>query len=168
MIVTKMENGNHKAFPDSQVLRPHVAQIGKTDDDKQVIMTYCGLTNLGMAFEIHQKDVELVPLTQLENNLILMDKSSGHVGQQINGIDETAMLEMIGGKTYQETKRRRTDEEMSKLKGSEFGKEIPTWRMKLGDFVRTYPEGEVFINDYKMFPAGITRPVKTVCKYDIE
>ena len=46
---------------------------------------------------------------------------------------------------------------MSKLEGSEFGKEIPTWRMKLNDFVRTYPDGEVFINDYKMFPAGISR-----------
>ena len=134
-------------------------------------MTYCGLTNLGIAFEIDArpdgKDVELVPLTQLENNLVLMDKSSGHIGQQINGIDETAMLEMIGGKAYQETKRRPTDEVMSKLEGSEFGKEIPTWRMKLNDFVRTYPDGEVFINDYKMFPAGIKNPIKTVCKYDI-
>ena len=104
VIVTKMDNGNYKAFPDSQVLRPHVARVGKTDDNKQVVMTYCGLTNLGIAFEIDArpdgKDVELVPLTQLENNLVLMDKSSGHIGQQINGIDETAMLEMMGGKTY--------------------------------------------------------------------
>ena len=159
-------------------------------------MTYCGLTNLGMAFELENhpdsKEVELVPLTQLENNLILLDKNTGHIGQQINGVDEAALLEKIHGKSYRETNRRLPEEVLknANLHGSEMGKEvsvvlplpllhciitqikislvfdccqIPTWRMKLGDFVRTYPEGEVFINDYKMFP-NMKRPVKTFCK----
>ena len=57
-----------KAFPDSQVLRPHVARIGTSEDGNQVAMTYCGLTNLGIAYQLPRrpdgKEVELVPLTQ--------------------------------------------------------------------------------------------------------
>ena len=152
------------------MLRPYVARIGKTADGRQATMTYCGLTNLGMAFELDNrpdgKEVELVPLTQLENNLILMDKSTGHVGQQINGIDETALLKKIGGQSYHETNRRPPEEVVkgAKLHGSKVGKEIPTWRMKLGDFVQTFPDGEVFINDYRMYP-DIKKPIKTICKY---
>ena len=35
--------------------------------------------------------------------------------------------------------------------------------MTLGDFVRTYPEGQVFINDYKVFP-NLKQPIKTICE----
>ena len=170
VIVTRVGTDKHKAFPDSQVLRPHVARIGKTDDGTQVSMTYCGLTNLGIAYELPNrpdgKEVELVPLTQLENNLVLMDKSTGHIGQQINGIDETTLLKKIGGESYHDTSRRPPQELLkeAKLHESDVGKEIPTWRMTLETFVRTYPDGHVFINDYKMFP-DIKKPVKTICEY---
>ena len=54
---------------------------------------YCGLTNLGIFNEItsHQNGAEfkLAPL-QFENNLVLTDKTTGQVGQHINGADETS------------------------------------------------------------------------------
>lgn len=97
VIVTHAHDGQPRAFPDTQVLRPHVVRIGYTATGNQVTMTYCGLTNLGVVYEIPKnpktgQDVELIPMTQLENNLILLDKKTGHVGQQINGIDETELM----------------------------------------------------------------------------
>ena len=82
-----------------------------------------------------------------------------------SGIDESALLKKVGGETYHETSRRPSQEDLEKAKldGSELGKEIPTWTMSLSDFVRTYPDGEVFINDYKMF-RNLKQPVKTICE----
>ena len=108
--------------------------------------------------------VELIPLTQLENNLVLMDKSTGHVGQQINGVDESALLnEMDNGKSYQDTKRRPSQQRLRELDlpPSKLGEEVPTWRMTLGNYVRTYPDGEVFVNDYKMFK-NFKNPIKSI------
>lgn len=169
VIVTKLEDGSVHAFPDSQILRPHVARVGTTSKGVPVTMTYCGLTNLGMAYEMPPHSdgspLELVPLTQLENNLVLMDKSTGHVGQQINGVDESALLKKIGADySHQETKRRPSENLLKEIKlhESELGKELPTWRMTLGSFVRTYPDGRVFINDYRMFNDLKNKPIKTI------
>lgn len=167
VIVTRLGTDEPRAYPDSQVLRPHVARVGTTKEGIPVSMTYCGLTNLGMAYELPDhadgREVELVPLTQLENNLVLMDKSTGHIGQQINGVDETSLLQKIGGETYHETKRRPSQKLLKevKLHESELGKEVPTWRMTLGNFARTYPQGDVFINDYKMFK-DLKKPIKSM------
>ena len=94
-----------------------------------------------------------------------MDKSTGHIGQQINGIDETVLLKKIGGESYHDTSRRPGEAVLkeAKLHESDVGQEVPTWRMTLGDFVRTYPEGQVFINDYKVFP-NLKQPIKTICE----
>jgi len=142
-------------------------KIGKTESGKNGFMTYCGLTNLAMAYELDKhpdgREVEMVPLTQLENNLILMEKSTGHIGQQINAVDETALLKKIGGKSYHETNRHLSECALKELNlsGTEIAAELPTWNMNLNNFARTYPDGEVFINDYKMFP-NLKRPVKTI------
>jgi hypothetical protein len=57
------------------------------------------------------KDMELAPLTQLENNLVLVDKATDRIfGQQINGVDETRLLDAIGGTSQNDTKRRPTQE----------------------------------------------------------
>lgn len=168
VIVTRGLEGKVYAFPDTQILRPHVVRLpGRKGGGSQRIMTYCGLTNLGLVFDIAKdkdgKEVELVPVTQLENNLVLMDKTSGHVGQQINGIDENTLKEKKGAKNFEETKRRPSHKELCNLDlhGSEMGSEVPSWRMSLGDFVRTYPKGEVFLNDYKMFK-DVKAPIKTL------
>jgi len=172
VIVTQVGDSElPRAFPDSQVLRPHVVRAGTTKTGVPVTMTYCGLTHLGMAFETppHKdgKDMELAPLTQLENNLVLVDRASGHIfGQQINGVDETRLLDTIAGTSQNVTKRRPTQEQLKvcHLLETELPKEVASWRMTLDNFVRTYPKGEVFINDYKMYK-GIRKPITSL--YDV-
>jgi hypothetical protein len=120
-------DGVARAHPDQQVLRPHVAG-GAPVNDKEVVMTYCGLTNLGMAYvpEIDGQKLNLFPMTQLENNLVLADRNTGEPIQQIWGQTEADVVAGI-------------DRGMD---------EYPTFRMPFSKFVQAYPEGEVFINDY--------------------
>mmetsp|Transcript_96395 Transcript_96395/g.267787 ORF Transcript_96395/g.267787 Transcript_96395/m.267787 type:complete len:438 (-) Transcript_96395:74-1387(-) len=155
VIVTRVSNAEPRAFPDSQVLRPHVARVGTLPSGVPVTMTYCGLTHLGMAIETPNhadgKAMELVPLTQLENNLVLLDKATGHLGQQINGMDEECVCQRLGLQSYHMSARRPSSQELEGMEATVVAKEVPTWRMTPGNFVRTYPNGEVFINDYKMF-----------------
>jgi hypothetical protein len=121
-------DGQARAHSDRQLLRPHVAGNGQLGGEN-VIMTYCGLTNLGMAFtpEIDGQSVQLSPITQLENNLVMVDKTTGEPVQQLWGVREA---DVIAGNT---------DKRM---------KEWPTFRMPFAKFVEAYPEGEVFVNDY--------------------
>lgn len=43
VIVTQMPGDKPRAFPDVQLLRPHVVRVGYTPENKnQVVMTYCG------------------------------------------------------------------------------------------------------------------------------
>ena len=41
IVMKDPESGDAKAFPDVQLLRPHVVRVGHIDQD-QVVMTYCG------------------------------------------------------------------------------------------------------------------------------
>jgi hypothetical protein len=110
------------------------------------------------------KGMELAPLTQLENNLVLVDKATDRIfGQQINGVDETRLLDAIGGTSQNDTKRRPTQEQLTacQLLETELPKEVPSWRMTLDNFARTYPKGDVFINDYKMYK-GIRKPITSL------
>ena len=120
-------DGIARAHPDAQVLRPHVAS-GEPINDQDVVMTYCGLTNLGMAYvpEVDGERLELAPMTQLENNLVLFDAKSGEPIQQLWGQKES---DVVKG----------NDSRMQ---------EFPTFRMPFEKFAAAYPDGEVFINDY--------------------
>jgi hypothetical protein len=120
-------DGVARAHADAQVLRPHVAG-GDPVNGQEVVMTYCGLTNLGMAFipEIDGQKLDLAPITQLENNLVLVDHNSGEPIQQLWGQTEA---DVVAG----------TDRGMA---------EYPTFRMPFERFAAAYPDGEVFINDY--------------------
>ncbi len=120
-------DGVARAHADVQVLRPHVAG-GDPVNGQEIVMTYCGLTNLGIAFipEIDGQKLDLAPLTQLENNLVLVDHNSGEPIQQLWGQMET---DVVAG----------TDRGMA---------EYPTFRMPFEKFAVAYPDGEVFINDY--------------------
>jgi hypothetical protein len=108
-------------------LQPHVVK-GDTIDGEEVIMTYCGLTNLGIAYSpiIEGKKLDLTVMTQLKNNLVLFDKNSGEPIQQIWGTMES-------DKTKQAMK------------------EWPTLRMPFSSFKKLYPEGKVFINEIADF-----------------
>lgn len=120
-------DGVTRAHADQQVLRPHVAG-GAPVNGKDVVMTYCGLTNLGMAYipEIDGQKLELAPMTQLENNLVLFDANTGEPIQQLWGQTEA---DVVAG----------NDRGMQ---------EYPTFRMPFEKFELAYPDGEVFINDY--------------------
>ena len=120
-------DGVARAHADLQVLRPHVAGAEPVND-QEVVMTYCGLTNLGMAYvpEIEGERLDLAPMTQLENNLVLVDFKSGEPIQQLWGQRET---DVVAGR----------DLGMA---------EYPTFRMPFAKFAEAYPDGEAFINDY--------------------
>ncbi|EEZ00942.1 hypothetical protein VOA_003392 [Vibrio sp. RC586] len=121
-------NGEARAHSDKDLLRPHVAGSGLIGGEN-VVMTYCGLSNLGVAYtpEINGVALELAPMNQLENNLVMWDKNSGEPIQQLWGRKECEV-----GSTSVESKMR----------------EWPTFRMPFKKFALAYPEGEVFINDY--------------------
>lgn len=125
---------------------------------------FCALTGTGIVYETPDlpdgTPREFVPLSQLENNLILLDKATGHIGHQINGLDETKLLEAMEEDSYDKVGRRLKEDELKKL-GVEPAVEVASWRMSVGNFIRTYPHGLVFINDYKEFPE-LAKPVMTI------
>lgn len=130
MVVLETDNGAY-AYSDYYLLQPHVAK-GDTINGEEVIMTYCGLTNLGIAYSpvINDNPLDLTVMTQLKNNLVLFDKNSGEAIQQLWGSMErdpagTAM------------------------------KEWPTIRMPFRSFKSLYPDGKVYINEIADYSENI-------------
>ena len=117
-------NGQARGHPDDHILRPHVAGTKDGLGGENVVMTYCGLTNMGIAYkpEIDGEKVDLGVMTQLENNLVLWDKKSGEPIQQFWGTKEA------------------TGPEGSRMP------EWPSYRMPLWAFEKAFPEGKVFLN----------------------
>jgi hypothetical protein len=76
-------DGDARAFPTAWMLRPHVA--GDTVGGEPVVMTYCGLSHLGVACrnEIKGAPLDLKVMTQLENNLVLFDAATQEPIEQI-------------------------------------------------------------------------------------
>jgi len=126
VLVLETDNGAY-AYSDYYLLQPHVVQ-GDTIGGEEVIMTYCGLTNLGIAYSpvIEDKKLDLTVMTQLKNNLVLFDKNSGEAIQQIWGTMER-------------------DENKHQMR------EWPTIRMPFSSFKTLYPEGKVFVNEIAGF-----------------
>ncbi|WP_026971828.1 DUF3179 domain-containing (seleno)protein [Aliagarivorans marinus] len=122
-------DGEARAHSDRQMLRPHVAGNGQSMGGEEVVMTYCGLTNLGIAYtpEIDGQAVDLAPMNQLENNLVMYDKVTGEPIQQIWGSKEA---------------------DVNACACAPRMKEHPTFRMPFAKFAQAYPEGQVFLNDY--------------------
>ncbi len=126
VLVLETDNGAY-AYSDYYLLQPHVVQ-GDTIGGEEVIMTYCGLTNLGIAYSpvLKNKKLNLTVMTQLKNNLVLFDKNSGEAIQQIRGTMER-------------------DESRQQMQ------EWPTIRMPFASFRQLYPDGRVFINEIAGF-----------------
>lgn len=122
VLVLETDNGA-VAYSDYYLLQPHVVQ-GDTIDGEEVIMTYCGLTNLGIAYSprIGERELDLTVMTQLKNNLVLFDRNSGEPIQQIWG-------RMEGDPTCTPMR------------------EWPTYRMPFRSFRALYPDGRVFVNE---------------------
>jgi uncharacterized protein DUF3179 len=126
VLVLETDNGAY-AYSDYYLLQPHIVQ-GDTIDGEEVVMTYCGLTNLGIAYSpvIEDKKLDITVMTQLKNNLVMFDKNSGEAIQQIWGSMER-------------------DESKKQMR------EWPTIRMPFSSFKKLYPEGKVFINEIAGF-----------------
>ena len=112
-----------RAYTDYYMLQPHVADAG-TIEGEEVVMTYCGLTNMGIAYSpvIGEQPLKLRAMTQLRNNLVMADSNTGEPIQQFWGT-----LERDG----------------------EHGPAMKQWatiRMPFGSFRQLYPDGKVFIN----------------------
>lgn len=121
--------GEARGHPDLHALRPHVIGTDHDADGESIVLTYCGLTNMGIACrpEIDGRPVEFGVLTQLRNNLVLWDKNSGEPIQQIWGTPE------------------RTGPDGPRLP------ERPSFRMPLWAFETAFPEGRVYLNPIPRF-----------------
>jgi hypothetical protein len=122
MLVLETDHGAY-GYTDYFLLQPHVVK-GDTIGGEDVIMTYCGLTNLGIAYSpvIGDQRLDLTVMTQLKNNLVLFDRNSGEAIQQIWGTME------------RDPRRGRM-------------REWPTVRMPFRSFRKLYPQGRVFVNE---------------------
>ncbi len=112
-----------RAYTDYYMLQPHIADAGTIAGEK-VVMTYCGLTNMGIAYSpvIGDQPLQLRAMTQLRNNLVMADSNTGEPIQQFWGT-----LERDGEK-------------------GPAMKQWATIRMPFGSFRQLYPDGKVFIN----------------------
>eukprot|EP01083_Nonionella_stella_P036075 98450_1 len=163
-VVTQIEQQSPKAYPDAQIMRPHIVRVGEKADGTPVTIAYCALTGTGVVYETpnlpNGKEREFIPYIQFENNLVVLDKTTGHMGHQINGLDETKLIEKMGTCDYDTVGRRPSEERLRQL-GVKPATEVASWRMSVGDFADAFADGEVFINDYREYPQLI-KPVQTL------
>jgi hypothetical protein len=122
VIVLETDQGA-RAYPDYYLMQPHIANGGSIDGE-EVVMTYCSLTNMGIAYSpvINGEKLNLRVMTQLRNNLVMWDTNSGEPVQQFWGTLE------------------RDGEQGPSMR------QWPTLRMPFGSFRQLYPEGLVFVN----------------------
>lgn len=109
-------NGIVKAYPRKHLEIPHI--VGGNFKGKELVMTFCALSNLPVVYQQSEGETDLRILIQLHNNLIMVDENSGDLLQQITG----------------------------KLQYS--GKQLPAYpntMMTWKSFKQLYPEATVFI-----------------------
>ncbi len=113
-------NGDARAFPVKWLERPHIvkAEIGGVP----VTMTYCMLSNLGVAYRTEQngEPMDLIAMVQWENNLVLYNTARQQAIQQIDGTisyGEDAGQQLV---------------------------QYPTWRMSWRAWQELHPESAVF------------------------
>ncbi len=123
-VLVIVKDGVARAHPDHQLLRPHLAGNDQGLNGENVVMTYCAMANLGLAYtpEIEGEKLELEVLAQHGNNLILRDNATGEPIQHIYGWRERDGRNGAAMKSW------------------------PTVRMSFRGFQKAYPEGEVFLN----------------------
>ncbi|MBM7035489.1 DUF3179 domain-containing (seleno)protein [Vibrio ulleungensis] len=138
-VMVMVNNGHARAHADFEMWRPHIAgnkEKGLGGED--IVMTYCSLSNVcvGVRPYIDGERLDLHVATQLENNLLMEDKSTGEPIQQL-GLARECNL------------------------GSSM-KEFPTFKMPYSKFCEAYPDGEVFIESRPSFfrnPLGFLHEV---------
>ena len=134
--VIVIENrGVARAHPQAQLLRPHLAGNEEGLEGEDVVMTYCAMANLGIAYtpEVEGQKLDLDVLAQHGNNLVLRDNRTGEPLQQIYGFREADSTPGEAGGACP-------------LRPSLAMRAWPTFRMTFRGFKKAYPEGTVFIN----------------------
>ncbi len=114
-------NGETKGYPRKHLEIPHIA--GAEIGGEEVVMTFCGLSNLPVVYDqdIGHGRSELGVLLQTHNNLLMVDRESGDLIQQITGSAEFSEKKL---KTH------------------------PNTMMSWANFKRLYPGAEVFIYEF--------------------
>ena len=72
-VIVMENNGVARAYPQAQLLRPHLAGNEEGLGGENVVMTYCAMANLGIGYtpEVEGEKLELDVLAQHGNNLVL-------------------------------------------------------------------------------------------------
>tara|TARA_R110002110_G_scaffold415730_2_gene654521 strand:+ start:1099 stop:2073 length:975 start_codon:yes stop_codon:yes gene_type:complete len=123
-VIVMENNGACLAHPDNHVKRPHLTSRPEGLGGEDVVMTYCNLAHIGVAYrpEINGKSIDLMVAGQHGNNLIMKDLTTGEPIQQVYG---------------------------SRASDGDGGTGMPAWptfRMTFRAFEKAYPDGEVFIS----------------------
>jgi hypothetical protein len=128
-------NGVARAYPQAQIMRPHLAGNDEGLAGENVVMTYCALANLGIGYtpEVEGQALDLEVVAQHGNNLLLRDNNTGEAIQQIHGFREKDVDTSSDGPTCP-------------LRPTLAMKPWPTFRMTFRGFQKAYPEGTVFVN----------------------
>jgi hypothetical protein len=123
-VIVMENNGKARAHPDYEMMRPHFAGNEAGLAGENVVMTYCAMANLGIAYtpEIEGEALDLEVLAQHGNNLILRDNTTNEPIQHIYGHRERDGRNGPGMKAW------------------------PSFRMSYRGFQKAFPEGEVFLN----------------------
>ncbi len=134
-VIVIENNGIARAHPQAQVMRPHLTGNDEGLDGENVVMTYCAMANLGIAYtpEVEGEKLDLEVLAQHGNNLILRDNRTGEPIQQIYGFREGDAAPDEKGPACA-------------LRPSLAMRPWPTFRMTFRGFQKAYPEGTVFVN----------------------
>lgn len=114
-------NGVQKAYPRSYIWQTHI--VGGDFGGEEIVMTYCVLANLPTPFvnEINGSKVNFKVLAQTNNNLLIWDRASGEIIQQITQTCEFS--------------ENRLDP-------------VPVMEMTWQGFKKAYPDGTVFYNQW--------------------
>lgn len=86
--------GEARAYPRDWMMLPHIA--GDTLGGESVTMTYCALSNLPLAYSsnIDGKPAHLKVVSQVHNNLVMVDKNTGELFQQITSSTPDQRLQL--------------------------------------------------------------------------
>ena len=111
-----------RAYADYEIWRPHIVGNDEGVAGRDVAMTYCALSNVGIAYEprIDGEAVDLHVMSQLQNNLLMWDARSDEPIQHLWG-------------------RREGDGPNGPRM-----KEFASFKMPFEKFERAYPHGKVF------------------------
>ncbi len=123
-VIVIENNGEALAYPDHHIKRPHLASRPEGLGGEDVLMTYCAMSHLGLAYQpsIDGEDLDLEVIAQHGNNLIMKDVTTGEPIQQVYGTRERDGRHGPSMRPW------------------------PTFRMSFRGFEKAFPDGQVFLN----------------------